>query len=54
MDIEKLAKILCKLQEAPVQDISLDTVWESAGPEVRNYYRDRAVLINYMLHEEGV
>lgn len=52
LDTEKLAKVLCKLEVAPRQNVKLDVVWDYVTPEVRTYYRERAVLINYMLHEE--
>lgn len=52
VDTEKLAKVLCKLEVAPRQNVKLDVVWDYVTPEIRNYYRERSALINYMLHEE--
>lgn len=54
LDTEKLARVLCKLGVAPRENVKLDVVWDRQRPEVRTYYRERAILINYMLHEEDL
>lgn len=52
LQAHKLAQILLKLDVASGMDVDLETVWRTATPEVRNFYRDRAALVIYMLGEE--
>ena len=44
-DTEKLAKVLCKVEVAPGQNIKVSTVWRSMSPDVRKHYRNRAICL---------